>query len=104
MCFVIVPFSKAPADSQEVEIKTPGLPWRLSDKESSYNAREAGSIPGSGGSLEEEMASHFSILARRIPGQRSLEGYIQSVGSRSQTQLSTHRDKTPSLEVKQSVK
>ena len=62
--------------------------------------REAGSIPGLGGSLEEEMASHSSILARRIPGQRSLEGYIQSVGSRSQTQLSTHRDKTPSLEVK----
>ena len=36
-------------------------------KESTYNAREAGSIPGSGGSLEEEMASQSSILAQRIP-------------------------------------
>ena len=37
-------------------------------KESTYNAREAGSIPGSGGSLEEEMASQSSILAQRSPG------------------------------------
>ena len=36
-------------------------------KESTYNAREAGSIPGSGGSLEEEMASQSSILAQRSP-------------------------------------
>ena len=31
------------------------------------NARDAGSIPGSGRSLAEEMATHSSILAWRIP-------------------------------------
>ena len=105
MCFVVVPFSKAPADSQEVEIKTPGLPWRLSDKESTYNAREAGSIPGSGGSLEEEMASHSSILARRIPWTEEPGGLHTVHGvAESDTAKCTHRDKTQSLEVKQSVK
>ena len=32
-------------------------------KESTYNARDLGSIPGLGRSLEEEMAIHSSILA-----------------------------------------
>ena len=36
-------------------------------KESSCNAEELGSIPGSGRSLEEDMATHSSILAWRIP-------------------------------------
>ena len=31
------------------------------------NAGEAGLIPGLGGPLEEEMATHFSILAWKIP-------------------------------------
>ena len=31
------------------------------------NAEEAGSIPGSGRSLEKEMATHSSILAWEIP-------------------------------------
>ena len=30
--------------------------------------------------LEKEMATHSSILAWRIRGQRSLAGYIQSMG------------------------
>ena len=30
--------------------------------------------------LEKEMATHFSILAWEIHGQRSLVGYIQSMG------------------------
>ena len=33
------------------------------------------SIPGLGRSLEEEMATHSSILAGEFHGQRSLEGY-----------------------------
>ena len=40
-----------------------GLPWWLSSKESTGNAGDAGSIPGSGRSLEEGMATHSSILA-----------------------------------------
>ena len=34
------------------------------------------------------MATHFNILAWEIHGQRSLVGYIQSMGSQSRTQLS----------------
>ena len=36
---------------------------------------DEGSIPGSGRSLEKERATHSSILAWEIHGQRSLEGY-----------------------------
>ena len=36
-------------------------------KESACNAGDPGSIPGSGRSLEKEMATHSSILAWRIP-------------------------------------
>ena len=43
------------------------------------NARDAGSIPGSGRSLEEEMAPHSSILAWRIPWMEE-PGGLQSVG------------------------
>jgi len=39
------------------------------------NAGDAGSIPGSGRSLEKEMEAHSSILAWEIHGQRSLVGY-----------------------------
>ena len=39
------------------------------------DARDAGSIPGSGNCSEKEMATHSSILAWRIYGQRSLVGY-----------------------------
>ena len=44
-----------------------GLPWWLSSKESAGDSGETGSIPGLGRSLEEGMATHFSILAWRIP-------------------------------------
>ena len=36
-------------------------------KASAFNARDPGSIPGLGRSLEKEMATHSSILAWRIP-------------------------------------
>ena len=38
--------------------------------------------------LEEERATHSSILAREIPGKR--DGGLQSMGSQSQTRMSTH--------------
>ena len=46
-----------------VIISHPELPWWLSGKESTCQAGDAGSIPGSGRSLEDEMATHSSILA-----------------------------------------
>ena len=36
-------------------------------KESAFNAKDLGLMPGSGRSLEKEMATHSSILAWRIP-------------------------------------
>ena len=42
-------------------------------------------------SLKEEMATHSSILAWESQGQRSLVGYMQSMGSQSWMRLSTHK-------------
>ena len=42
--------------------------------------RDAGLIPGSGGSPGEGMATHSSILAWRIPQTEELDG-LQSIGS-----------------------
>jgi len=56
-------------------------------KESTCNAGDPASIPGSGNPLEKGMATHSSILALGIHGQRSLAGYIQSMGLQSQRQL-----------------
>ena len=47
-----------------------GLPWWLSGEEFACNAgdeRDTGSIPGSERSPEGGHATHFSILAWRIP-------------------------------------
>ena len=44
-----------------------GFPGGSDGKESAYNAGKPGSIPGSGRSPEEEMATHSSIIAWRIP-------------------------------------
>ena len=41
---------------------------------------DTGSIPGSGRSLEKEMATHSSILAWEIPGTEE-PGRLQSMGS-----------------------
>ena len=49
------------------------------DKESACNAGDQGSIPGSGRSLEKEMATHSSILAWRIPWIEE-PGGLQSTG------------------------
>ena len=65
------------------------LPWWLSGKEFTCQAEDGSLIPGSGRSLEEEMATYFSILAWEIP--RTEEpGGLQSTGSqKSWTQLSS---------------
>ena len=44
------------------------------------DARDVGLIPGSGGSLEKEMASHSCILAWKIPWTEE-PGGLQSTGS-----------------------
>ena len=51
------------------------------------DARDAGLIPGWGRSLEEEMATHSSILAWRVP--RTEAGRLQSVGS-AESDLAEH--------------
>ena len=57
----------------------PGLPWWPSGKESACNAGDPGSIPGSGGSLEKEIATHSSTLAWKIPWTEE-PGRLQSMG------------------------
>ena len=66
-----------------------GLPQWFSGKESPCNAgdtRDMGSIPGReemADPLEEEMATHFSILAwKKIPWTEKAGG-LQSMGSQS---------------------
>ena len=44
-----------------------GLPWWLSGKEPACQCRMYGLIPGQEDLLEEEMATHSSILAWKIP-------------------------------------
>ena len=48
------------------------------------DTRDSGSIPGSGRSLEKEMATHSSILAWRSPWTEEAGG-LQPTGSKSQT-------------------
>ena len=48
-------------------------------KESTYNAGDEGSVPGREDPLEKEMATHFSILAWRIPRTEEPGGLL-SVG------------------------
>ena len=43
------------------------IPWWLSGKESACNVRDEGSIPELEDALEEEVATHSSILAWGIP-------------------------------------
>ena len=42
------------------------------------NSRDTGLIPGSGRSLEKEIATHSSILAWRIPGAEEVGGCFSS--------------------------
>ena len=52
-----------------------GFPGGSDGKTSACNVGDPGSIPGSGRSLEKEMATHSNILAWKIHGLRSLVGY-----------------------------
>ena len=49
-------------------------------KNPSANAGDLGSIPESGRSLEKDMATHSSVLARRIPWAEE-PGGLQAMGS-----------------------
>ena len=55
-------------------------------KASAYSVGDQGPIPGSGRSLEKEMAPHSSTLAWRIPWTEE-PGRLQSMGLQSQTGL-----------------
>ena len=57
-----------------------GLPWWLSGKESTCNAGDARSIPGSGRSPGAGHATHSSILAGIIP-RTNKSDRLQSTGS-----------------------
>ena len=57
-----------------------GLPTWLCGKESTCQAGDAGLIPGSGRSLEKEMANHSSILIWKIPWKEE-PGGLQSLRS-----------------------
>ena len=56
-------------------IKSGGLPGGSHVTESACNARDPGSIPGLGRSLEEKMAPHSTVLAWRIPWTEEPGGY-----------------------------
>ena len=68
------------------------FPGGSDGKASVYNAGDLGSIPGSGRSLEKEMATHSSILAWRIPWKEEPGGLpstrLQRVGHDWATSLS----------------
>ena len=80
---------------QKVTYSSRWRPRWLSGKESACSAGDTGSIPGSGRSLGEGMATHSSILAWEIPGTEE-PGGLQSVGSQSQTRLRMERQSTHS--------
>ena len=74
-----------------------GFPGGSVGKESTCNAGGMGSIPGSGRSLEKEMAIHSGILAWRIPwteepGKATVHGV-----AKSRTRLSNSHTHTFSL-------
>ena len=51
------------------------------------NVQVMGLFPRSGGSPEKGMATHSSILAWKIHGQRSLAGYKSMMSQKSRTRL-----------------
>ena len=55
------------------------LSWWLSSKEFACSAGDVGSIPGREDPLEEGTATHFSILAWKIPQREEPGGLLSSV-------------------------
>ena len=72
------------------------IPGGSDSKEFACNAEDPGSIPGLGRSSEKGTATHFSILAWRVPWTEEPCG-LQSMGSQSQTQLSHEQIKSSGL-------
>ena len=69
---------------------TVGFPGGSNGEESACNAGDPGSIPGLGRSPGEEMATHSSILAWKIPWTED-PGGLQSMGlQRDMTEWLTH--------------
>ena len=64
------------------------FPCGSDGKASAYNAGDLGSIPGSGRSPGEEMATHSSILAWKIPWMEETGRAIVHWVTKSWTQLS----------------
>ena len=64
-----------------------GFPGGSDGKASAHNAGDLGSIPGSGRSLEKEMATNSSTLAWKIPWTEE-PCKLQSTGSQSRARLS----------------
>ena len=73
-----------------------GFPGGSDVKEYACKAGDVGSIPGSGRSLEKEMATHSTILAWRMPRTEEPGGY--SPGGRKES------DTTEQLNSKASVR
>ena len=66
------------------------FPGGSDGKVSAYNTGDPGSIPGLGRSPGEEMATHSSIPAWRIPGTEE-PGRLQSMGSQRVARDTTER-------------
>ena len=62
-----------------------GFPGGSESKEPACNAGDPGSIPGLGRSLEKGMETHSSVLAWKVPRQRSLVGYSLWLSQKSWT-------------------
>ena len=62
------------------QMEISGFPCGSEGKVSAYNVGDQGSIPGSGRSLEKEMAIHSSTIAWKVPWKEE-RGRLQSMGS-----------------------
>ena len=70
-----------------------GFPCGSPDKESTYNAGDLGSIPGSGDPLEKGMAICLSILSWRIPWTGKPGGFYTFTFHRSREIIQQAKEK-----------
>ena len=71
-----------------------GLPWWLNGKESTYNAGDAGLIPGSGRSPGEGNGNSLQYSCLENPMDRGAWWATVHGVAKSQTQLSSHHYRT----------
>ena len=76
---MLIPLDDATYVYCNTQSKPRGLSWWLSSKESACNARDTGSIPGSGGPLGEENGNPVQYSCLRNPMDRVVGG-LQSMG------------------------